>query len=130
MTQPPARPVVLDSSVLVAYERMQSTGTHGLREPQYRVAGWLLDGRQLLVPALSLTVASRECGADLPELDYLLAGDSDQVYVVPLNRTSAVQVGAVSKTGDDLEIAHVVWCAGAGRWPRSSRTGTRTPASR
>jgi hypothetical protein len=49
------------------------------------------------------------------------------VLVVPLARESAVDVGAASGAlrGEDLEVAHVVWCATghdddagpASRWP-------------
>jgi hypothetical protein len=79
----------------------------------------------LLVPAVSLAVASHECGGELPELDYLIQGDTDLVLVVPLAGESAVDVGAASAglRGEDLEIAHVVWCTTghdndpASQWP-------------
>lgn len=123
----PGDPIVLDSSVLVAYERMKTPGAFVLREAQSRIAEWLVQRVPLLVPALSLAVASHECGGELPELDYVLAGDPELVLVVPLARESAVDVGAASTAagGEDLEIAHVVWCATghdddgdpASRWP-------------
>lgn len=65
----PADPIVLDSSVLVAYERMKTPGAGVLHEAQSRIAQWLL--LPLLVPALSLVIASHECGGELPELDFL-----------------------------------------------------------
>ena len=39
--------------------------------------------------------------------------DSDLVLTVPLARESAIEVGATSTAleAEDLEIAHVVWCA-------------------
>lgn len=82
------------------------------RRSRGSASGWS-KGVPLLVPALSLAVASRECGGELPELDYLLAGDADLVRVGPLARESAVDVGvaASSTRGEDLEAAHVTWCA-------------------
>jgi hypothetical protein len=109
----PADPIVLDSSVLVAYERMKTPDTHLMHEAQSRVGQWLLRRVTLLVPALSLAVASHECGGNLPELQYLMSGDADLVLVVPLARESAIDVGAASTTphAEELEVAHVVWCA-------------------
>lgn len=122
-----AEPIVLDSSVLVAYERVRLPGESVMREAQARVGRWLLRRVTLLVPALSLAVASRECGGALPELDYLIDGDPDLVLTVPLARESAVDVGAASTAphGEDFEIAHVIWCATghdddgdpSSRWP-------------
>jgi hypothetical protein len=42
-----------------------------------------------------------------------MRGDPDLVLAVPLARESAVDVGAASTAphAEDLEIAHVVWCA-------------------
>jgi len=106
-------PIVLDSSVLVAYERMKTPDADLMHEAQSRVAQWLLRGVPLLIPALSLAVASHECSGELPEVDFLLRGDPDIVLTVPLTRESAVDVGAASTAAhaEDLEIAHVVWCA-------------------
>lgn len=128
MTDPvdPADPIVLDSSVLVAYERMKTPGAYALNEAQSRLVEWLADRTPLLVPALSLAVAAHECDGNLPELNYLISGDPDLVIVVPLARESAVGVGAGSGSlrGEDLEVAHAAWCAtgfddaGSGtRWP-------------
>lgn len=109
-------PIVLDSSVLVGYERMKTPGSQALHETQSWVGEWLTDGVPLLVPGLSLAVASHECGGVLPELDFLIHGDPDQVIVVPLAHESAVAVGATSASlhGETLEIAHVTWCARGG----------------
>lgn len=106
-------PIVLDSSVLVAYERMKTPGTGVMHEAQSRIAEWLLRGVPLLVPALSLVIASNECSGDLPELDFLMRGDANLVLTVPLARESAIDVGVTSAAleAEDLEIAHVVWCA-------------------
>lgn len=111
----PVHPIVLDSSVLVGYERVKSPGAV-MHEAQAWVGGWLLQGAQLLIPAVSMAVASAECSGRLPELQYLLAGDPDQVLVVPLTHASAVEVGASfaaagGKELVELEVAHVVWCA-------------------
>lgn len=117
MTDPlpdsPPDPIVLDSSVLVAYEWMKTPGAGVMNEAQSRIAEWLLRGVPLLVPALSLVVASNECSGDLSELDLLMRGDSDLVLTVPLARESAIDVGATSAAleAEHLEIAHVVWCA-------------------
>lgn len=107
-----ADPIVLDSSMLVAYERMLAPNG-ALREGQSWVSGWLVEGVPLLVPALSLAIASHECSGKLPELEFLLRGDADQVLVVPLAHASAVDVGAAaaSTAGDVLEVEQVVWCA-------------------
>lgn len=43
-------------------------------------------------------MASRECGGDLPELDYLLAGDANLVLVALLARESAVDVGVAASS--------------------------------
>ena len=117
MTLPhdPMQPIVLDSSVLVGYERVRTAGA-AMHETQAWVSGWLLNGIQLIVPAVSLAVASAECHGDLPELEYLIHGEPDSVLVVPLIGSSAVTVGAaVAESGgkeiSELEIAHVVWCA-------------------
>lgn len=109
----PADPIVLDSSVLVAYERMKTPGTYALHESQAQVAEWLRQEVTLLLPAASLAVASHECDGQLPELGFLIDGDPDQVIVVPLARESAVDVGAASAdlTMEAFEVAHVVWCA-------------------
>lgn len=98
-----------------------------MHEAQSRIRGWLLDRVTLLVPALSLAVASRECGGGPQELDYLTDGDPDLVLTVPVARESAVDVGAASTAahGEDFEISHVIWCATghdddgdpAARWP-------------
>lgn len=127
MTHYSADPIVLDSSVLVAYERMKTPSAYAMHEAQSRISSWLLEDVPLLIPALSLLIASHECGGELPELDYLLQGDPELVLVVPLARESAVDVGAASRSphGEDLEVAHVVWCATghddssgpASRWP-------------
>ena len=81
-----------------------------MHEAQSRIAEWLVDEVPLLVPALSLAVASYECGRTLPELDFLFRGDPGLVLVVPLARESAVDVGVVSPglRGEDMEVAHVV----------------------
>ena len=128
---PPAGfPIVLDSSALIAYERLQAP-SGALRQGQSWISRWLVDGVTLVVPALSLTIAFHVCGGKIPELEFLLGGgDADQILVVPLAETSAVHVGtaAASVSGDDLEVAQVLWCAtggdsatdggagGAGRW--------------
>lgn len=54
---PSRRPIVLDSSVLVAYERMKTPDTQLMHEAQSRIGQWLLREVTLLVPALSLAVA-------------------------------------------------------------------------
>lgn len=92
----PADPIVLDSSVLVAYERMKTPGAFVLHETQSRIVEWLVQRVPLLVPALSLAIASHDFGGELPELDYLLRGDPELVLVVPLARESAVDVGAAA----------------------------------
>lgn len=114
MTVPsgPTDPIVLDSSVLVAYERMRAPAG-ALREGQSWVSSWLVQGVPLLVPALSLAIASHECGGKIPELDFLFRGDADQILTVPLAHASAVDIGAaaVSTAGEVLEVEQVVWCA-------------------
>ena len=121
----PRDPIVVDSSVLVAYERMKSPGAYALNETQSVIGRWLERQVPLLLPALSLVIAAHECGGQLLELDYLIGGDPDLVLVVPLARESAVDVGADagSLRGEDLEVAQVVWCArghddpARERWP-------------
>lgn len=118
-------PIVLDSSVLVAYERVRADAGGAMRAAQSRVAGWLLQDILLLLPAQSVALASSWCGGKLPELEFLLQGDPEQVLVVPLAWDAAVDVGAASApppAGADLEVAHVVWCA-------TGHTGDRAPAA-
>ncbi len=105
-------PLILDSSVLVAYERVRAP-RGDLREAQSLVAEWISAEVPLVVPTLSLLVAAHECQGELPEVDYLLASGPPAVVVVPLTRQSAPAVGAAAaKTHPDaLEIAQVVWCA-------------------
>ena len=67
-----------------------------------------------LLPAQSVALASSWYGGKLPELEFLLRGDPDQVLVVPLARDAAVEAGGASApppAGQDLEIAHVAFCA-------------------
>ncbi len=45
-------PIVLDSSVLVAYERMKTPGAGLMHEAQSRLAEWLL--RRVPLPVISL----------------------------------------------------------------------------
>lgn len=105
-------PLILDSSVLVAYERVRAP-RGDLQEAQSLVAEWMAAEVTLVVPVLSLLVAAHECQGELPEVDYLLASGPPTVVVVPLTRESAPAVGAAAaKTHPDaLEIAQVVWCA-------------------
>lgn len=119
-------PIIVDSSVLVAYERMKSPGAHSLNEAQSVVGRWLLRRIPLVVPALSLSVAAHECGGRLPELEFFFDGDPELVLLAPLARDAATAVGADSTSirGEDLEIAHVLWCASGfddtasgSRWP-------------
>jgi hypothetical protein len=119
----PADPIILDSPVLVAYERMRTPDAAALHEAQARVAQWLLREVPLLIPALSLTVASLECGGDLPEIEFLLGGDPQLVLPVTLAADSAVDVGRTSAgpRAEDLEVAQVVWCA-AGHDPEDQES--------
>jgi len=66
----PADPLVLDSSALVAYERMKTPGAGVLHEVQWRIVQWA-GGRSPVagacaVPGRGLT---RACGKP-PELDF------------------------------------------------------------
>lgn len=96
-----------------------------MRATQARVASWLLQDILLLLPAQSVAVASSWCGGKVPELEFLLHGDPDQVMVVPLAWDAAVDIGTASApppAGEDLEIAHVLWCA-------TGHTGERSAAA-
>jgi hypothetical protein len=105
----------------------EDPGSSLMHEAQSQISEWLIAQVPLLLPALSLTVASHERGGELPELDFLIKGDPNLVLVVPLARESAVDVGAASTGlhGEALEVAHVMWCATghdddgdpASRWP-------------
>jgi hypothetical protein len=105
-------PLILDSSVLVAYERVRAP-RGDLREAQSLVATWLAAEVPLVVPVLSLLVAAHECQGELPEVDFLLASGPAAVVVVPLTRQSApaVAAGALKIHPEALEVAHVIWCA-------------------
>lgn len=101
--------LLLDSTVLVAYERELT------RRAQAVVLEAMTDGRLLAAPALSLALAAAQLAGETRELAWLVYDPAGPVSVLPL-ALNALEVGgaaaAVDKVGD-LEVAQVVYEARA-----------------
>lgn len=102
-------PLLLDSTVLIAYERDLT------RRAQALVMESMVDGRLLATAALSLAVATSDLAGEARELTWLVYDREGPLSVLPL-ALSAMEVGAlaagVTKT-IDLEVAQVVYEARA-----------------
>lgn len=98
-------PLLLDSTVLIAYERDLT------RRAQAVVMEAMVDGRLLACAALSLAVAAAELGGETRELTWLVYDREGPLSVLPL-ALNAMEVGALaagaSKTHDELEVAQVM----------------------
>lgn len=102
----PPPPLVLDSSVLIAYEI--DTTRHG----QGVVAEALAEGRVITAPAISLLVAFGRLGSKTPELSWLAYDPEGALNVLALNLANVSEVGIAADSVDkvrDVETAQVVF---------------------
>lgn len=102
-----SRPLLLDASVLVAYERELT------RRAQAFVVQAITDGRILVTSALSLALAAAELAGQPRELRWLVDDSKEPLQVLSLSSMNALDVGASaaqSSAGDaaSLELAQVV----------------------
>jgi hypothetical protein len=100
------RPLLLDSTVLLSYERDLT------RRAQAFVVQAMTDGRVLVVPALSLAVAAAELAGRNRELSWLVDDPEGPLQILPLSM-NALDVGTLAaELGPldvpNLELAHVV----------------------
>ncbi len=99
------QPLLLDSTVLVAYERDLA------RRAQALVMEAMIDGRLLLTAALSLALAAGQLAGAARELSWLVYDQDGPLTVLPL-ALNAIEVGELAAGEDkstDLEVAHVVY---------------------
>ena len=101
------RPLLLDSTVLLAYERDLT------RRAQAFVVEAMTDGRILVVPSLSLAAAAAELAGRHRELSWLVDDPEGPVQILPLSM-NALDVGTLAaETGPldapNLELAQVVY---------------------
>jgi predicted nucleic acid-binding protein len=101
------RPLLLDASVLVAYERERT------RRTQAFVVQAITDGRTLVTSALSLALAAAELAGQHRELRWLVDDSKEPLQVLSLSSMNALDVGtlaAQASTVDavSLELAQVV----------------------
>lgn len=97
MTNP--RPLLLDSTVLIAYE-LELT-----RRAQALVVEAITDGRILVASALSLAVAAAELGGRHPELSWLVDDAEGPLQVLSLSSMNALDVGAHTAQAGTLDAA-------------------------
>lgn len=105
MTNP--RPLLLDASVLVAYERELT------RRTQAFVVQAITDGRILVASALSLAVAAAELTDQHRELSWLVEDSEGPLQVLSLSSMNALDVGVLAARAGAvgaaaLELAQVV----------------------
>jgi hypothetical protein len=101
------RPLLLDSSFLVSYERDLT------RRAQALVVEAITEGRILVTAAVSLTAAGAELAGRHPELSWLLDDAEGPVQVLSLSAANALDVGArIGQSGAadlvTIEVAQVV----------------------
>jgi hypothetical protein len=106
------RPLLLDSSFLVSYERDKTRRTQGF------LLEAITDARILLVTGLSVTATAAELSGKCPELNWLLNDSAGPIQVLPLSATNALEVGALIGPPEkaDLttaETAQIVYESGA-----------------
>ena len=102
-----SRPLLLDASVLVAYERELT------RRTQAFVVHAITEGRILVASALSLAVAAAELADQHRELSWLVEDAEGPLQVLSLSSMNALDVGALAaQTGSvhmaALELAQVL----------------------
>jgi hypothetical protein len=102
-----SRPLLLDASVLVAYERELT------RRTQAFVVHAITEGRILVASALSLAVAAAELADQHRELSWLVEDPEGPLQVLSLSSMNALDIGALAaQTGvvhmAALEFAQVL----------------------
>jgi hypothetical protein len=111
-TGPSERPLLLDASFLLAYERDR------YRRAMALVVEMITDGRILVASAISLTIVAAELAGRHPDLSWLVEDTASPLQVLSLSGTNAFGVGAraAQTAGPDaaaLELAHIVHEASA-----------------
>ena len=100
------RPLLLDSTVLLSYERDLT------RRAQAFVVEAMTDGRILVVPALSLAVAAAELAGRNRELSWLVDDPEGPLQILPLSM-NALDVARSLRKRDSwmLRISNWhTWC--------------------
>jgi hypothetical protein len=103
-----SRPLLLDASVLVAYERELT------RRAQAFVVAAIMDGRILVASALSLAIAAAELADQHRELSWLVEDSEGPLQVLSLSSMNALDVGTLAARAGaldtaTLELAQVVY---------------------
>jgi hypothetical protein len=93
------RPLLLDASVLVAYERELT------RRAQAFVVAAITDGRILVASALSLAVAAAELADQHRELSWLVEDSEGPLQVLSLSSMNALDVGTLAARAGALDAA-------------------------
>jgi hypothetical protein len=94
-----SRPLILDASVLVAYERELT------RRTQAFVVAAITDGRILVASALSLAVAAAELVDQHGELSWLVEDPEGPLQVLTLSSMNALDVGTLAARAGALDAA-------------------------
>jgi hypothetical protein len=94
-----SRPLLLDASVLVAYERELT------RRTQAFVVQAIADGRILVASALSLAVAAAELADQHRELSWLVEDPEGPLQVVSLSSVNALDVGTLAARAGAVDAA-------------------------
>lgn len=94
-----SRPLLLDASILVAYERELT------RRVQAFVVEAITDGRILVASALSLAVAAAELADQHRELSWLVEDSEGPLQVLSLSSMNALDVGTLAARAGALDAA-------------------------
>jgi hypothetical protein len=94
-----SRPLLLDASVLVAYERELT------RRAQAFVVAAITDGRILVASALSLAIAAAELADQHRELSWLVEDSEGPLQVLSLSSMNALDVGTLAARAGALDTA-------------------------
>jgi len=94
-----SRPLLLDASVLVAYERELT------RRAQAFVVEAITDGRILVASALSLAVAAAELADQHRELSWLVEDSEGPLQILSLSSMNALDVGTLAARAGTMDAA-------------------------
>jgi hypothetical protein len=97
------RPLLLDASVLVAYERELT------RRAQAFVVEAITDGRILVASALSLAVAAAELADQHHELSWLVDDSEGPLQILSLSSMNALDVGTLAARAGALNALRWSW---------------------
>jgi hypothetical protein len=119
-----SRPLLLDASVLVAYERELT------RRAQAFVVESITDGRILVASALSLAVAAAELADQHRELSWLVEDSEGPLQVLSLSSMNALDVGTLAAQAGALDAATLELAQGRARgcWYPCHRADVRAQA--